>query len=910
MAEVYINQLNLDDDGVAGLKYQWLRDGVAIPGATNKTYTITDDDIGTALTAKVIATPSDTYFYEGERTSAPVTVGKNAAPAAPSLTATAATTGSDGAITVVGYVAGTAYQISSDNGATWSDATVGAGGVIGGLTAGDYQLRLKETATHDAGLSATITVEDSAKTYFTVSYTAAPADAGTVTLSKTSVEQGTSVTAAVKPAPGYVIAGVTVGGTALKGTEGTDGETVYTVESAAADVEFAVSFEAIKFTITHNLTGGLSCSLANGTDKHEVAYGVQEAITLVAQEGVSLPDRQHISITTTDDGKPFTGYEYSPSTGIVSITGGVTRNLTITAAGTPIRYQIAHNLSDHVNCDLTDHTVGYKAALTIGLSADEGYRLADAVTVTMGGTALTVGTDYTYTLSADKTSASLVFAAGKITGNLEVTATSERILIPLVSVSIEGSAKVGERLEAKVNPAEAANYVNYQWFRVDADGNEEDAGEITGANGKSRVLTEASLGKRIIVKIVAVDGSQYTGTVTSQATAPVIAADAPTIPVAIVELVPVSAAMEVGDTLQLTATVRPTDATNQSLTWQSDNEGVATVDDAGVVTALAVGTARITVTTVDGGKTATCVITVGRSDSGDNDSSSDDDSDDDTATTTEKLTDGATAVVQTNEKTGIVTATVKYENGVTVDSKTTAKGEVTATVKVPEKAEGEKTSVTVPSKVEFGPGHVAVIVKPDGSEEIIKTSVPTKDGMMVTVTESGNLKIIDNTKKFNDVAENSWETDAVTFVTSREIFNGNGAGSFDPTGSMTRAMMFVVLANMENISAVGGETWYSNAMDWAVKSDVSDGTNPDQIVTREQLAVMLYRYMEAPEVQSDALGQFADSEDVSNWAVVAMAWAVQNGIIKGRNGTLLAPQAPASRAEVAVMFQRYLSLKK
>lgn len=194
------------------------------------------------------------------------------------------------------------------------------------------------------------------------------------------------------------------------------------------------------------------------------------------------------------------------------------------------------------------------------------------------------------------------------------------------------------------------------------------------------------------------------------------------------------------------------------------------------------------------------------------------------------------------------------------------------------------------------------------AREIVKTSVATEDGLRVTLTESAKLEIMDNSKHFSDVDSGSWSADAIQFVASRELFQGTSDSMFSPAGSMTRGMLMTVLARLSGQDTTGGETWYSAGMEWAKKAGISDGTAPEANVTREQLAVMLYRFAGAEGREAVALTSFPDNSTVSSWAQDAMGWAVQNGIITGTGSGTLNPAGNASRAEVAVMLQRFISL--
>ena len=164
---------------------------------------------------------------------------------------------------------------------------------------------------------------------------------------------------------------------------------------------------------------------------------------------------------------------------------------------------------------------------------------------------------------------------------------------------------------------------------------------------------------------------------------------------------------------------------------------------------------------------------------------------------------------------------------------------------------------------------------------------------------------------FGDVEKGGWYEAGVTFVVSKGLFNGVGANQFAPQQNMTRAMLMTVLARLDGQSTDGGAAWYSKGMDWAKAQGVSDGADPDGSVTREQLVTMLYRYAKSPAVD-EAMGMagYEDVSAVSDWAQAAMRWAVQNGIVTGKDGARLDPQGTATRAEVATILQRYVELVK
>lgn len=270
-------------------------------------------------------------------------------------------------------------------------------------------------------------------------------------------------------------------------------------------------------------------------------------------------------------------------------------------------------------------------------------------------------------------------------------------------------------------------------------------------------------------------------------------------------------------------------------------------------------------------------------------------------TTVETTTkpDGSTTVAETKPD-GSVSTVEKRADGTEIKTAQPASGEITASVSVP-KSVGS-TRVDIPVSKPTG-SMVAVIVHPDGTEEIVRGSVVTETGVALRAEGNVRLKIIDNAKRFNDMADH-WAKDAVEFASSRELFNGVGNDAFGPDLSMTRGMVSTVLARLAGADTAGGETWYAKGTAWAVENGISDGTNPEQQVTREQLAAMLYRYAGSPAVSGE-LG-FDDTTVISIWAYDAVRWCVDNGILNGVGGNRMTPQDLARRGQVAAMLMRFL----
>ena len=215
-----------------------------------------------------------------------------------------------------------------------------------------------------------------------------------------------------------------------------------------------------------------------------------------------------------------------------------------------------------------------------------------------------------------------------------------------------------------------------------------------------------------------------------------------------------------------------------------------------------------------------------------------------------------------------------------------------------------KTTVEIPVE-NVTSGTVAVIVHEDGTEELVKDSKPTEGGVQLELSGSTTVKIIDNSKTFDDT-KGHWSQDDVNFVAARELFNGVGGNQFGVSQPMTRGMVNTVLARLAGVDTTPsqGQAWYEVGTDWAKKNGISDGTNPTAPVTREQLATLLYRYAGSPSVSGTL--HAADAASVSDYAEDALLWANQNGIVNGVGSNTIAPKDNAQRAQVAAMLARYL----
>lgn len=313
-----------------------------------------------------------------------------------------------------------------------------------------------------------------------------------------------------------------------------------------------------------------------------------------------------------------------------------------------------------------------------------------------------------------------------------------------------------------------------------------------------------------------------------------------------------------------------------------------------------------------------------------------------TVTETTKWPDGSKEVVET-KKDGTVTTTTTGKDGSSSVATVDEHGRMEAEVQLPadlveaaqekgetvflpmpeapvtaERDEAPTVTVDLPSgtsvQVEIPvkgvtAGTVAVLVKDDGTEEVIKTSFTTENGVAVTLNDGDTVKIVDNSKTFTDIPASHWSAEAVGFTASRELFAGTSATTFSPDAAMSRAMIVTVLARFEGVDTTTGDTWYEAGRQWAMTNGISDGANMDQALTREQLATMLWRYAGSPSATAD-LSKYTDAASISDWAVQAMSWAVEQGIIGGTTSTTLSPQGQATRAQAAVMLMRFCELDK
>ena len=219
------------------------------------------------------------------------------------------------------------------------------------------------------------------------------------------------------------------------------------------------------------------------------------------------------------------------------------------------------------------------------------------------------------------------------------------------------------------------------------------------------------------------------------------------------------------------------------------------------------------------------------------------------------------------------------------------------------------------------PGVVAMVVGTNGQQEILKTSVPETDGLSFTAHGDVTIKIVDNSKTFSDVKASDWHKKAVDFASARSLFKGTSDTTFSPESPMTRGMLAMVLHNLEDnppaasniyFPDVAAGAWYADAVRWASAKGIISGYDNGQVgaeddISREQLAVILWRYAGSPAASSSTLN-FTDAAMASGYATSALSWATEVGIISGTGNGALSPKAQASRAQVAQMLKNFITV--
>ena len=236
---------------------------------------------------------------------------------------------------------------------------------------------------------------------------------------------------------------------------------------------------------------------------------------------------------------------------------------------------------------------------------------------------------------------------------------------------------------------------------------------------------------------------------------------------------------------------------------------------------------------------------------------------------------------------------------------------------------GEGGSLRVSPRTAEEGDTVTLTPTPDEGFEVESVTVTGRNGREVDVTDNGDgtytftqpagrvtisvtFREIAQALPFTDVPENYWAHDEIAWAYENGYMTGTTATTFTPGGTVSRQQVWMILARLDDYNPAD----MAAARAWAMSTGVSDGTNPGGAVTRQQLAALLHRFAAAQgyDVSQRAdLSAYPDAGSVAAYAVEPMEWAVGSGIITGTTAGILDPQGTATRAQLAVMLQRFLA---
>lgn len=244
-------------------------------------------------------------------------------------------------------------------------------------------------------------------------------------------------------------------------------------------------------------------------------------------------------------------------------------------------------------------------------------------------------------------------------------------------------------------------------------------------------------------------------------------------------------------------------------------------------------------------------------------------------------------------------------------------------------AEGDEITVTV----QISEGYSLYNVQAQETRAIYGIGAKSKGEYRFQIHDSDvqvNVWFMKNAKNFTDVKKGSWYESSVIYLTNREILSGVSETEFDPDGKVTRAQLCQTLYAMErkpeasgasSFSDVAEGKWYSDAVKWCAENGYVSGYpdktfRPSQVITREQIAVILYQFnkdvnykvTEMDESDWSELYEYSDGKDTSNYAKDAMVWALEAGLFSGTGNGKLEPKGQVTRAQLAVILAQFMPM--
>ena len=603
------------------------------------------------------------------------------------------------------------------------------------------------------------------------------------------------------------------------------------------------------------------------------------------------------------------------------------QKITVTKAATPTGLNAT-------GCTTASNNDGKISGFTSGTTY-EYKKEGDEVYQDVSGTELTglASGSYYVRVKASGT----VLASEYVT--VSVPAVSETMLTGTVTIS--GTAKYGETLTASLSDSNNTGTLSYQWLRGE--------NQISGATQASYTVVAEDVGSTLYCKITSsAQGGEVSGNIGL-----VDKADGPVVPSGLSGVMPTASSTNDGKITGVTTDMEYDTGTN----FENAQDCAGTE-----ITGLAPGTyyVRLKATaTHHAGEYATVVVpqyaeyavsVVGS----------------EAQTTGEgSYAQGATVSIDAGTKSGYIFAGWTSESGVRFAEASSAQTTfempgkaVTVTANWTKNSSGDgggttTYSITLPDKTEGGEvtssrryagkgDAVTLTVTPEDGYTLSSLTVKDSRGNELALTDRGEGKYSftmpaskvtveaafakENPSTgglpFTDVKANDWFYDSVKYVYEQGLMAGTSTTTFSPEAEITRGMIVTILwrqagaPDMEDeiwgypYADVDAEAYYGTAVYWARLNGIASGYGnnefgPTDPITREQLAVILWRYAGSPAA-SGSLAGYTDAGSVSGYAVDALRWAVSEGIVSGTSSATLSPQGSATRAQAAAMLQRYL----